>query len=196
MQVVDNLRATGSEDNRTTTRIAGYLLATIAVLGLLAFLSIGLVAVGAAEETDDGPEQYLEENVTKESSDDPLEIEVAFAADFDDSELEVAEADVIWYDADEYANASDDAEVVESAVIDGEEGQTLAETFDRNDYGSLEFGDEYAVVVDGDDYIDDVARLDGGFVGGIGGADGSPGFGVVVAIAALAAAVGLAARGQ
>ncbi|RQG97063.1 PGF-CTERM sorting domain-containing protein [Natrarchaeobius chitinivorans] len=190
MSLVDNSRAVGTGYSNTTTRVGGLLVAVTVGLLLLAFLVVGLSAVGAAEE---GDEPILVENVTYESSDDPLELEVAFNDSIDDAD---ATADVSFYDADEYDGDGNESVPVEEDTIEADAGQTISSTFDWSDYDGLEFGETYTVVVDGDDdAIESVARLDGGLIGGGGGgADSLPGFGLVVAVKALLVAGLLAAR--
>ncbi|AXR82356.1 PGF-CTERM sorting domain-containing protein [Natrarchaeobaculum sulfurireducens] len=180
MKYVDNTQLVGSDWKRLATRLTIGALAGILLVGVMAVAMVGL---GAAAE-----EQFTD-NVSVESSDDPLELEVAFNDSIDDAD---ATADVHFYDADEY----DDGDPIEEDSINANAGQTLATTFDWSDYDDLEHGEDYTVVVDGDDdAIESVARLDGGLIGGgVGGADSVPGFGVVVAIAALATAGILAAR--
>jgi len=167
---------------------------------LLGSLVAALLLVSAAGLGAAATEDFLETNVTKESSDDPLEIEVAYADEFGtddtDSEITSADATVTWYNATEYQNDSDTATEIHNATITGEEGQTLTQSYDRGDISALEYGTEYSVVVSADNStVDDAARVDG-LLGGAAGSsvDGSPGFGVGVAIVALIGAGVAAAR--
>ena len=180
MTHVDNTQIVESDWEQLAVRLTVGAAAGILLVGLMAVMMAG---VGAATE-----EQFAD-NLTLESEDDSLELEVTFNDSIDD---ENATAEVLFYDADEY----DDGEPVENNSIDADAGQTLATTFDWSDYDGLEYGDEYTVVVEGDDdAIESVERLDDGLIGGgVGGADSVPGFGAVVAIAALASAGLLAAR--
>ena len=181
MSHVDNTQMVGPDWKRLATRLTIGALAGMLLVGVMAVAMVGL---GAAAE-----EQFTD-NVSVESSDDPLELEVAFNDSIEDED---ATADVLFYDADEYDG--NESEPVEEDSIEADAGQTLATTFNWSDYDGLEYGDEYTVVVEGDDgAIESVDRLDGGLIGGGGGADSVPGFGAAVAIKALAVAGLLAAR--
>ncbi|WP_228434408.1 PGF-CTERM sorting domain-containing protein [Natrarchaeobaculum aegyptiacum] len=175
-------RTGGGSTVRLPTLLVGGMLALV----LVGFLAIGLAGVAAAEED---PEPALEVNVSYESSDDPLELEVSFNDSVDDED---AVADVEFYEAGDDGNES---EAVVTETIDGQAGQTIAQTFDWADYDGLEYSEEYTVVVEDGEQIEYAERLDGGLIGGGGGgADSVPGFGAVVAIVALATAGVLAVR--
>ena len=180
MPHVYNTQMVGPDWKRLATRLTVGAIAGILLVGVMAVAMVGL---GAAAE-----EQFTD-NVSVESSDDPLELEVAFNDSIDDED---ATADVLFYDADEY----DDGDPLDEDSIEADAGQTVSTTFDWSDYDDLEYGDDYTVVVEGDnESIESVERLDDGLIGGgVGGADSVPGFGAVVAIAALATAGLLAAR--
>ncbi|AXR81712.1 PGF-CTERM sorting domain-containing protein [Natrarchaeobaculum sulfurireducens] len=184
MTHVDNTQIVESDWEQLAVRLTVGAAAGILLVGLMAVMMAG---VGAATE-----EQFAD-NVTLETEDDSLELEVSFNDSIDDED---ATADVHFYDADEYTEGGNENNALEEDSIDANAGQTLATTFDWSDYDDLEHGEDYTVVVDGDDdAIESVARLDDGLIGGgVGGADSVPGFGVVVAIAALATAGILAAR--
>ena len=97
---------------------------------------------------------------------------------------------------DEILSVTASAETVVMDSIDAVEGNTIEMEYTADD--GLEDGTEYRVLVEADDTEADDVIVSDGTVGGLftGFSDGSPGFGVVVAIAAIAAAAGIARRGS
>jgi len=88
------------------------------------------------------------------------------------------------------------ANTVVSSSIAADPGNTTDTEYVEAD--GLEDGTDYRVIVTADDTLVDSVTIDSGAVGGFfGGSDGSPGFGIVTAIAAIASAGAVAyKRGQ
>lgn len=196
MSYVDKMQSVGSSysNARTIARGLGALLFLLVAGSLLA---IGLSGAGAAASAD-----FLESNVTQQSDDEPLEIEVSYSDEFgtDDTDAEITSADatVEFYNSTEYENDSDVATALHSATITGNEGQTITQSYDFGDIDALSYGEDYTVVVTGDDtQIDDAARVDGLLGGGTGGSvDSVPGFGVGAGVAAIAVAAAALIAGR
>ncbi len=94
---------------------------------------------------------------------------------------------------DEILSVTAHAQLVVSDAISAEPGNTTETEYTEAD--GLEDGTEYYISVTVTDSEVDSATIDAGALGGFfGGSDGSPGFGIVTALVAIAAAAGVARR--
>ena len=162
---------------------------TTAVIGL-ALLTIGLVGfavIGGAATTE-----MANETVTFDA-DENVTVDVTWNDSIAD--VENASASVTIYNATEYDDDPATATVVLEDTIAAEVGNTTSATYTTDD--GLEDGTDYRLIVEADDTEAEEVTVSDGAVGGfLIGSDGSPGFGVGVAIVAIAAAAMVARRGS
>ncbi|TYL37589.1 hypothetical protein CV102_16650 [Natronococcus pandeyae] len=176
--------------------------ATVA-LALLTLAVGGFAAIGAAEETDENDWEEIG-NSTVETTDETeyVELDLEFVDEFVNTDEETVELTI--YDESEYNDSDvDETAVLEDTVI-GSPNETVTNEYSVGDTtdDELEPETEYRAIIEVENDADHIVS---GFVAAddesIGGAqfgtetmDASPGFGVAVAVAAIASAGMLAAR--
>ncbi|MFC4437003.1 MULTISPECIES: PGF-CTERM sorting domain-containing protein [Natrialbaceae] len=172
-------------------------------LALLTLAVGGFAAIGAAEETD-GTEWEEIGNSTVETTNETeyVELDLEFAEEFTNTGNETVELTI--YDETEYNDSEiDETPVLEDTVI-GSPNETVTNEYSvgTTTDDELDPETEYRAIIEVEH---DANHIVSGFVAAddesIGGAqfgtetmDASPGFGVAVAIAAIASAGALAAR--
>ena len=158
---------------------------TAVALALITIGLVGIAAIGAAETTE-----FTNETIEFDA-DENVTVDVDWNDSIDDPD---ATADVTFYNATEYDDDPETATVVLDDAIDADEGNTTSTEY--TDADGLEDETEYRLLVEGDDTEVDDVTIDDGTVGGFfPGSDGTPGFGVGVAIVALVTA-GVVARAR
>ncbi|MFP8891490.1 hypothetical protein ACLI4U_17240 [Natrialbaceae archaeon A-CW2] len=166
----------------------------LSVLVILAVLAGGLlVGLGAADAT----EELLNETVEVDPDTDPVSIAVEYSDDFNDSETDVSTVEATFYNETEFNTSDTDAPVLHSVSIDGGETERIVEDVYFEDHADLEYNESTRLVVTGDETHVSGVEIDGA-IGGVlayGDADSLPGFGVGVAVLALAVA-GVVARAR
>ncbi|WP_436347388.1 hypothetical protein [Natronorubrum sp. FCH18a] len=165
----------------------------VVALSLITIGLVGFAAIGAAQEETDLDEI---ENSTIETTANTsyVELDIEFAEEFTNTDTE--NVDLTVFDETEYNESGDAAEPVLEAAVAGSPNETVTNeyTVGTATDDPLEPETEYRVIIEtenADHIVSGYFEPDDEAVGGVsfgGSADGSPGFGAAVAVAAIAVA--------
>ncbi|USZ71993.1 hypothetical protein [Natronosalvus halobius] len=173
---------------RPTPTAGRFLSVVVVVLALGAGLLVGL---GAADTSE-----LLNETVEVDNNSDPVTIAVEFSDDFNDSSTDVASVEATFYNETEFNDSGTNATVLHTVTIEGKETERIVQDVYFEDHANLEYNETTRLVVEGDAEKVETVEIEGGLIGGvIAYGDAQPGFGVGVAVLALAFA-GVAARAR